>query len=127
MSSMVLMSFLAYMPCGPHGTLNSTWRPCAPSFCSISGRDAAHSFFASGNEVARNGTTSMPKIGLSFSRIEIRISPVCAWPVATARLISGPLNSDAPAWTEIVSLPPVASATSLAKMPMFSRCGLSIG
>ena len=48
------------MPCGPHGTPNSTMMPCAASFFSISGRDAFQSFIASGKLVARNGTTSMP-------------------------------------------------------------------
>ena len=47
--------------------------------------------------------------------------------VATARLISGALNSVAAACTVICSLPPVASPTSLAKAIRFTECGLSAG
>jgi hypothetical protein len=69
----------------------------------------------------------MPNIGSSFSCSEIRTSPACACPVATARLISGALNSEAAACTVICSLPPVASPTSLANAIKFTECGLSAG
>ena len=84
------------------------------------GRAAASSFFASAKLVARNGTTSMPNTGSSFSWSEISTSPICAWPVATARLISGALNSEALPCTVIASLPPVAASTSLANWMRFS-------
>src|SRR3569833_1393283 len=71
--------------------------------------------------------TSPPKIGSSFSCSEISTSPICACPVCTARLMSGALNSEAPGWTVMVSLPPVASATSLANSDRFSLCGLLAG
>jgi hypothetical protein len=115
------------MPCGAHGTANRSLRPCEASFFSTAGFWASQSFFACSNEVARNGTTSRPKIGSSFSCSEISTSPICAWPVCTARLMSGALNSEALGWTAIWSLPPVASATSLAKRTRFSECGLSAG
>ena len=91
------------------------------------GFDAWYSFIESGKLVAMNGTTSMPKIGCSFSWIESRISPIWAWPVATARLMSGALNSDALACTWICSLPPVAAPTAFANRTRFCECGLSAG
>ena len=49
---------------------------------------------------------SRPYSGSSFSKLTSRISPACAWPPCTARLISGALNSDAFGCTWILSLPP---------------------
>ncbi len=91
------------------------------------GFEASQSFLASGKLVARNGTTSMPKIGLSFSRIEIRIFAGLRLPGRDRALDFRPLEQRAPPWTVIVSFPPVASATSLAKALRFSTCGLSFG
>ena len=54
-------------------------------------------------------------------------SPICAWPDCTARLISLALNSEPLAWTVILSLPPVASSTSLANCWMFSVWKLLAG
>ncbi len=54
-------------------------------------------------------------------------SPICAWPACTARLISLALNSEPLAWTVILSLPPVASLTSLANCWMFSVWKLLAG
>ena len=63
---------------------------------------------------------STPKSGSSFSKLTSRISPACACPPWTARLISGALNSDAFGWSWIFSLPPVALSTSLANCGRFS-------
>ena len=52
------------MPCGAHGTANNSIMPCDASFFSIAGFDACQSFIDSGKLVARNGTTSTPKIGI---------------------------------------------------------------
>ena len=54
-------------------------------------------------------------------------SPICACPDCTARLISLALNSEPLAWTVILSLPPVASSTSLANCWMFSVWKLLAG
>src|SRR5262245_35932728 len=66
-------------------------------------------------------------MGSSFSCNESRTSPICACPVCTARLISGALNREAPAWTVICNLLSVAAATSFANSVRFSLCGLSGG
>ncbi len=63
---------------------------------------------------------SVPKTCHSFWKLTSRISPSCAWPPCTARLISGALNSEAFECTVILSLPPVAVSTSLANCAMFS-------
>ena len=78
------------------------------------GRAICHSFSDASNDVARNGTESMPKIGFSFSCADSSRSPIGACPVWTARLISLPLNSEPPPWTTISSLPPVAMPTASA-------------
>ncbi len=70
---------------------------------------------------------SRPYSGSSFSKLTRRISPACAWPPWTARLISGALNSDALEWTWILSLPPLALSTSLANCWMFSVWKLLAG
>jgi hypothetical protein len=57
----------------------------------------------------------------------MRISPICAWPPWTARLISGALKSDAAECTVILSLPPVALSTSAANCAMFSVWKLVAG
>ena len=94
---------------------------------SIAGFVACQSFLASAKLVARKGMTSAPKIGSSFSWIDSSTSPICAWPVITARLISGALNSEAPGWTVMTSSPLVASVTSLAKAARLTLWGLSAG
>ena len=84
--------------------------------------DAAfHSLSDWSKEVARNGIESMPKIGFSLACAEIRRSPIGAWPVWTARLMSLPANSEPPGWVTISSLPPVPSVTHLANLAPFSE------
>src|SRR5262249_46637918 len=63
---------------------------------------------------------STPKTGSSLEYAEIRISPICACSVCTARLISLALNSDAFECTVILSFPPVALSTSATNWAMFS-------
>ena len=70
---------------------------------------------------------STPYSGFSFSKFASRISPICACPPWTARLISGALNSDALEWTVILSLPPVAVSTSVANCCAFSVWKLLAG
>ncbi len=57
----------------------------------------------------------------------MRISPICACPPCTARLISGALKSEAAEWTVILSLPPVAFSMSAANSAMFSVWKLVAG
>src|SRR5260221_3063078 len=57
----------------------------------------------------------------------MRISPICAWPPCTARLISGALKSEAFECTVIWSLPAVALSTSAANWLMFSVWKLAVG
>src|SRR5476651_1228985 len=57
----------------------------------------------------------------------MRISPICAWPPCTARLISFALKSDALECTVILSLPAVALSTSAANWLMFSVWKLAVG
>ena len=70
---------------------------------------------------------STPYSGSSFSKLTRRISPACACPPCTARLISGALNNDAFGCTWILSLPPVALSTSAANCVMFSVWKLFAG
>jgi hypothetical protein len=76
---------------------------------------ASQSFAESSKLVARNGTESIPKIAFSFWWALRRRSPIGAWPVCTARLMSLPLNSEPPPWTVMVISPPVAEPTQRAK------------
>jgi hypothetical protein len=115
------------MPCGGQGTVYSSLTPCLASLSSSALRDALYSFSDSPYDVARNGMPSMPNSGSSFSKLTSRISPACAWPPCTARLISGALNSDAFGCTWILSLPPVALSTSAANWLMFSVWKLFAG
>ena len=62
---------------------------------------------------------SNAKRGDSFASTEISSSPIGTWPVCTARLISGILIREPLEWTLIVSLPPVAFATSCANWTTF--------
>ena len=64
---------------------------------------------------------SAPKICHSFWKFTSRISPICACPPCTARLISGALNKDALACTVILSLPPEALSTSSANCCRFTE------
>src|SRR6266567_3738715 len=57
----------------------------------------------------------------------MRISPICACSVCTARLISLALNSDALEWTVILTLPAVALSTSAPNCMMFSVWKLVAG
>ena len=70
---------------------------------------------------------SSPYSGSSFSKFTSRISPACAWPPCTARLISGALNSEAFGCTWILSLPPDAFSTSVANCATFSVWKLVAG
>ena len=79
------------------------------------GRAACQSFSEASKEVTRKGTESKPNTAFSFWCAESRRSPMGAWPVWTARLISLPLNSEPPPWTTISSAPPVATPTASAK------------
>src|SRR2546421_10227606 len=67
------------------------------------------------------------KVGSSLEHLEMRISPIGAWPPCPARLISGALKRDALAWTVIFSLPPVALSTSETNCMMFSVWKLLAG
>src|SRR3546814_8674732 len=87
---------------------------CSASFLSITDFCAFHSLAASSKLVARHGTPSAPNTGISFSTLTISTSPSCTWPVCTARLISGALNSEAPGCTVMSSLPPDSFFTSSA-------------
>ena len=78
------------------------WRACRRAPCATPCRASSSRAY----DVARNGMPSRPYSGSSFSKLTSRISPACAWPPCTARLISGALNSDAFGWTWILSLPP---------------------
>jgi hypothetical protein len=60
MSSREFSSFLAYTPCGAHGTAKRSLMPWLASFFSTAGFCASQSFLAWSNEVARKGTTSRP-------------------------------------------------------------------
>ena len=51
---------------------------------------------------------------------EIRISPICAWPIRTALLIAVAGNREALGKTLIAILPPVTSARSRANALRFS-------
>jgi hypothetical protein len=57
----------------------------------------------------------------------MRISPICACPPCTARLISGALKSEAFECTVIFNFPPVAFSTSEANCMMFSVWKLVAG
>src|SRR5258708_31213864 len=57
----------------------------------------------------------------------MRISPTCACPPCTARLISGALKSDAAECTVILSLPALALSTSAANCITFSVWKLVAG
>ncbi|MNV74157.1 hypothetical protein D3C71_1673570 [compost metagenome] len=62
-----------------------------------------------------------------MASVDIRISPICTWPVCTPRLISLALSSEPLGWSRILSLPPVAFSTSLAICCRFSVCRLVAG
>ena len=47
MSAISLISLLAKMPCGGHGTANSVIKPCSASLRSTNGLDASHNLRAS--------------------------------------------------------------------------------
>ena len=70
--------------------------------------------------MARNGTLSTPKIGLSFWCADNSRSPIGAWPVCTARLMSLPENSEPLPWMTSSKAPPVPSVTHSAKALPFS-------
>src|ERR1043165_6733306 len=57
----------------------------------------------------------------------MRISPICACPPCTARLISFALKSDALECTVILGLPLVSLSTSAANCAMFSVWKLAAG
>lgn len=46
-------------------------------------------------------------------------SPICTWPFRTAGRICGWGKREPPGWTVILTLPPVASSTSLTNCRMF--------
>jgi hypothetical protein len=70
---------------------------------------------------------STPNTCHSFWKLASSTSPACAWPPCTARLISGALKSEAPGCTVILSLPPVAFSTSLAKLARLTEWKLVAG
>ena len=76
---------------------------------------------ASSQLSARKGRPPAAWIGHSLLKSASRISPICAWPPCTARLISGALTSAGLACTVIFSLPAEALSTSLANC---TRCSV---
>ena len=69
---------------------------------------------ASAYELTMKGTESAPAIGISFTRLDMMVSPASTLPLSTAARMSLSLTSVLLGWISMCSSPRVAASTSLA-------------